>query len=216
MDDKDMDLLIALVGADNHWLSQLVAYRKLKGLTQAEVAGKMGIKQSNVSRLENLNSGKRRQHSDLLTRYAEAIGVYVGHIAVDSDADYQALDRKIGRHLRDLHRAVRTQNRPKEGSTPEEAAELAEAKKQETDQHILTAVAWGSPRTERIRSRETVSTSRLIKPALGPAIDSMLAPIHAMTFFTQRVDWVSDDETTRAYNSPTTEKGTGHRDLALQ
>jgi|GEM_PF-4512538 len=206
MDDKDMELLIALAGADSHWLSQLVAYRRLKGLTQAEVAKRMGIKQSNVSRLENLNSGKRRQHSDLLTRYAEAIGVYVGHIAVDSDSDYQELDKKISRHLRDLHRAIRAQERPKEGSSPEEAAERAEAKKQETDQHILTAVAWGSPRAERIQSRESGSASNLMK--------SFFVEVHANPL-TESVTWSVDEETSFAYWSPQMKKGDNHRDLAL-
>lgn len=115
MDDKKLELLIALEGADAHWLSQLVAYRKLKGFTQQDVAERMGIRQSNVSRLENLNTGKKRKHSDILTRYAEAVGVYVGHIVVDGESDYEALDAEISHRLRDLHRAVQAKDRGEDG-----------------------------------------------------------------------------------------------------
>lgn len=108
MDDKELDLLIALEGADMHWLSQLVAFRKIRGLTQGDVARKMGLTQSRISQLENINSGKRRQHSDILTRYAEAIGAYTGHVVIDGeDESYKEFEELLERRLRELHRKVR-------------------------------------------------------------------------------------------------------------
>lgn len=107
-----MDLLIALEEADLDWVSQLIALRKIKGLSQAEVAARMGIAQSNISRLENLARGGRRKRDDTLVRYAEAIGAYTGHIVVDAaDGTYTELQDSIQQHLRTLKRRPPEDNR---------------------------------------------------------------------------------------------------------
>lgn len=105
MEDLDMELLISLEEADLDWVSQLIALRKIKGMSQAEVAERMGVKQPNVSRLEKLASGSTRKHSDLLTRYAEAVGAFTGHVVVDAaDGTYEELQRVIQKHLKTLKR----------------------------------------------------------------------------------------------------------------
>jgi len=50
---------------------QLVAARNRAGLTQAQVAGRMGTTQSTIARLE---SGKRLPTLSSLERYAQAVG----------------------------------------------------------------------------------------------------------------------------------------------
>lgn len=105
MEDLDMELLISLEEADLDWVTQLVALRKIKGMSQTEVAERMGITQPNVSRLEKLASGATRKHTDLLTRYAEAVGAFTGHVVVDAaDGRYDELQRVIQKHLRSLKR----------------------------------------------------------------------------------------------------------------
>lgn len=65
-------------------IEQLIAIRKAKGLTQRDVARKMGLPDhTSVSKFENsLHSDK---HPNLLTvkRYAEAVGAYVAHFVTD-------------------------------------------------------------------------------------------------------------------------------------
>lgn len=103
MEDLDMELLISLEEADLDWVTQLVALRKIKGMSQTEVAERMGITQPNVSRLEKLASGATRKHTDLLTRYAEAVGAFTGHVVVDAaDGRYDELQRVIQKHLKSL------------------------------------------------------------------------------------------------------------------
>lgn len=100
-----MELLISLEEADLDWVTQLVALRKIKGMSQTQVAEKMGVTQPNVSRLEKLASGATRKHSDLLTRYAEAVGAFTGHVVVDAaDGRYEELQRVIQKHLKSLKR----------------------------------------------------------------------------------------------------------------
>lgn len=50
---------------------ELIAARAKAGLTQAEIAARMGTTQSTVARLE---SGKNKPSMDTLWRYADAIG----------------------------------------------------------------------------------------------------------------------------------------------
>lgn len=56
-------------------LDQMLAARKAAGMSQADVAEKMGIKAAAISRLESaLASGERSPTIDTLRRYAEATG----------------------------------------------------------------------------------------------------------------------------------------------
>lgn len=105
MDKKQsLRLAIDLNKAELVWISQLVALRKAKGLVQGDVAERMGVDQSTVSRLENLNSGNRSANIGLLSKYARAIGAYTGHIVVDaaSGDGYQLLKKEIEKHTHSL------------------------------------------------------------------------------------------------------------------
>ena len=56
-------------------LAQMLAARKAAGMSQADVAEKMGTKAAAISRLESaLASGKHSPSIDTLRRYAEATG----------------------------------------------------------------------------------------------------------------------------------------------
>lgn len=56
-------------------LDQMLAARKAAGMSQADVAEKMGTKATAISRLESaLASGKHSPSIDTLRRYAEATG----------------------------------------------------------------------------------------------------------------------------------------------
>lgn len=56
-------------------LDQMLAARKAAGMSQADVAAKMGMKATAISRLESaLASGERSPTIDTLRRYAEATG----------------------------------------------------------------------------------------------------------------------------------------------
>lgn len=63
----------------------LAAVRRGRGLTQVEVASRMGITQESVSRLENAD----RVQTDTLIRYIEALGGEVSIRAVFPDETYQ-------------------------------------------------------------------------------------------------------------------------------
>lgn len=52
---------------------QMIAMRKAAGVTQAEMAEKLGTKRSNISRLESLNSGVSPRLSTI-EDYARALG----------------------------------------------------------------------------------------------------------------------------------------------
>lgn len=95
------------------WISQLVSLRKAKGLVQGDVAERMGVDQSTVSRLENLNCGNRSANIGLLAKYARAIGAYTAHIVVDAESDdgYQLLKKEIEKHTHSLiHDDVRCED----------------------------------------------------------------------------------------------------------
>jgi predicted XRE-type DNA-binding protein len=56
-------------------LNELLNAKHEAGLTQAQIAEKMGIKSATVARLENaLASGKNTLSIDKLTQYASAVG----------------------------------------------------------------------------------------------------------------------------------------------
>lgn len=75
--DDPLDKLAAdLVEADEWLLDALILCRKNAGLSQAEVATRMGISQSAVARIE---SGERNPQLSTLRRYAHAVRAHVSH-----------------------------------------------------------------------------------------------------------------------------------------
>jgi transcriptional regulator with XRE-family HTH domain len=56
-------------------LNEMLAARKAEGLTQVQVAERMGTKASSVARLENAQaSGKHSPSVETLRKYADALG----------------------------------------------------------------------------------------------------------------------------------------------
>lgn len=101
---------IDLAGSEYELVRQLVAFRRQRGYTQAEVAKRMGVSRTTVSQFENLNGGPTKNHT-LLTvkRYAEAVNAYVDHIAVDAGTAAEDGDRASYEPLRNAvieHRKV--------------------------------------------------------------------------------------------------------------
>jgi transcriptional regulator with XRE-family HTH domain len=65
----------AALGPEFRLLRQMLAARKKAGLTQAEVAERMGTRAPAITRLESsLSSGRHSPSLSTLTRYAEAVG----------------------------------------------------------------------------------------------------------------------------------------------
>lgn len=62
---------VALRGEERNFLRRLVELREEAGLNQTQVAGRMGIDRSFVSRFEKFDSAPRM---DTIVRYAHAIG----------------------------------------------------------------------------------------------------------------------------------------------
>lgn len=79
--DPTQQLAERLVAADDNLLDELVELRKLKGLTQRDVADRLGVDQSAIARIE---SGDRDPHLSTLRRYALAIGAEVEHKVTSS------------------------------------------------------------------------------------------------------------------------------------
>lgn len=78
-DDPEQQLADELTRADYVWVDQLKAMRKHLGMSQEQVARRMGVtSQSVVSDIENLNGDPRLS---TLRRYALAIGAAVSHRA---------------------------------------------------------------------------------------------------------------------------------------
>lgn len=77
--DPEQRLADDLTSADYEWMDQLVALRKRRNITQAQVAERMGLaSQSVVSDIENLNTDPKLS---TLRRYALAVGATVRHVA---------------------------------------------------------------------------------------------------------------------------------------
>lgn len=74
--DPVQRLAIAQVESDSDLLDSLVRERIRQGLTQADLAARMGVSQSAVARIE---SGDRDPRLATLGRYAHALGVLVRH-----------------------------------------------------------------------------------------------------------------------------------------
>jgi transcriptional regulator with XRE-family HTH domain len=65
-----------LVEADEKLLDDLIELRREQGLSQVQVAERLGVHQSSVARIE---SGERDPHLSTLRRYALALGARVEH-----------------------------------------------------------------------------------------------------------------------------------------
>lgn len=65
-----------LVSADEDLLDDLARLRESQGLSQRDVAERLGVGQSAISRIE---SGRRDPHLSTLRRYALALGARVEH-----------------------------------------------------------------------------------------------------------------------------------------
>lgn len=65
-----------LVAADEDLLDNLVRLREKLGLSQRDVADRLGVGQSAISRIE---SGERDPHLSTLRRYALALGARIDH-----------------------------------------------------------------------------------------------------------------------------------------
>lgn len=74
--DPVQRLAIAQVESDSDLLDDLIAERVRQGLTQTDLAARMGVTQSAVARVE---SGDRDPRLATLGRYAHALGVLVKH-----------------------------------------------------------------------------------------------------------------------------------------
>jgi transcriptional regulator with XRE-family HTH domain len=81
--DPVQDLAVRLTEADTSLVRDLVAFRKAAGLTQDEVAKRMGRSQSVVSDIESMENDPRLS---TLRRYALAIGALVTHVVDDYEA----------------------------------------------------------------------------------------------------------------------------------
>lgn len=82
----------SLVRADSDLITDLVALRKERGLTQEQVAGRMKVSQSSIARFE---SGARDARLSTIRRYAMAVDACVTHevraYSGDRDAVHQNL-----------------------------------------------------------------------------------------------------------------------------
>ncbi|QNE89939.1 helix-turn-helix transcriptional regulator [Corynebacterium incognita] len=97
-------LEIDLIGADMAFIEQLVMVRKRKGLTQRDIAQRMGVDRSVVSRFESISQLNSKNHTlRTARRYAEAVGAYSAHIVIDADeSDYSQLAESVEENLREL------------------------------------------------------------------------------------------------------------------
>ncbi len=75
LDRPEVQAEYTALGPEFALLRQMLAARKRAGLSQAEVAERMGTKAPAVTRLESsLSSGRHSPSLSTLTRYAEAVG----------------------------------------------------------------------------------------------------------------------------------------------
>lgn len=70
---------VELARAENHLIRDLIAARRQRGLKPAEVARRMGVDRSVVTRFE---SGSTNPTMATINRYAEAVGAMI-HYTVD-------------------------------------------------------------------------------------------------------------------------------------
>ena len=89
------ELGIALADAEIDLIEQLIAMRKRRGLTQAEVAEKMGVNAGVVAQFEGVIHGAFRPDMITIRKYAIAVQAYIAPVVVPAET----LDG-LGEHLR--------------------------------------------------------------------------------------------------------------------
>ena len=96
-----------LVGSDMDLIEQLVEFRRLKKMTQQQVAERMGVDRSAVSRFESISGLSAKNHTMRTARkYAEAVGAFIAHLVVDGEPrNYQKLAEVVEDNLLELRRS---------------------------------------------------------------------------------------------------------------
>ena len=84
-----------LVEASGKLVDDLIALRERKGLTQLQLADRMGISQSGVARIEG---GDRDPRLSTLRRYALALGAMIEHDVTDDEAIEVKSPVSLGKH----------------------------------------------------------------------------------------------------------------------
>jgi transcriptional regulator with XRE-family HTH domain len=80
---EDARLALELAREDQHLLARLVEVRKARGLSQEEIADRLGLSQATISVFERVGNDP---HLSTVRRYARALGVMVRH-HVDEEAE---------------------------------------------------------------------------------------------------------------------------------
>lgn len=121
--DPEDQLGIDLADAEIDLIEQLIAMRKARDLTKSDVARKIGVHRSVVTRFEDAINGEQRPNLATVRRYAEAVNAFIGYLVVPGHdyADLQAFvrnnldqlacdspvtDRSIRLVTQELHAAV--------------------------------------------------------------------------------------------------------------
>lgn len=75
-DDPEVRRAIALAEGDHHFLRALVQARKNLGLTQAQVADRLGISQASIAAFERYDNDPKLS---TIRRYAQVVGLLIAH-----------------------------------------------------------------------------------------------------------------------------------------
>ncbi|WP_049151505.1 MULTISPECIES: helix-turn-helix domain-containing protein [Corynebacterium] len=100
-----------LIGSQMDLIEQLVEFRKLRGMTQSEVASRMGVDRSVVTKFESLvGLGKKNHTMKMIRAYANSVEAYVAHFVVDGriqhgSAPYAEFKENIARRITALANA---------------------------------------------------------------------------------------------------------------
>ncbi|MFC7595775.1 helix-turn-helix domain-containing protein [Terrabacter sp. GCM10028922] len=90
IDPHDPSAILADELVESHYklLKDLVDVRRQRGLTQAQVADRMGISQGAVARIEH---GDRDPHLSTLRRYAHAVRAMISHTVAPFDRNREVV-----------------------------------------------------------------------------------------------------------------------------
>lgn len=92
---------IDLADAEVDLIEQLIAIRKQRGLSQAQVAESMGVDRSAVTRFEKAIFGAKRPNITTVRRYATAVNAYIAPIVTQAE-NYSQLQSALRRNLKRL------------------------------------------------------------------------------------------------------------------
>ncbi|OFT70621.1 MULTISPECIES: helix-turn-helix domain-containing protein [Corynebacterium] len=92
---------IDLADAEVDLIEQLIAIRKQRGLSQAQVAESMGVDRSAVTRFEKAIFGAKRPNITTVRRYATAVNAYIAPIVTQAE-NYSPLQSALRRNLKRL------------------------------------------------------------------------------------------------------------------